>query len=57
MPWSAIRFNCIGVNHNFMSLINSFTQLFVWQKAHGLALQVYRLTSHFPKDERLGLTN
>lgn len=40
-----------------MSLINSFTQLFAWQKAHGLALQVYHLTRDFPKDERFGLTN
>lgn len=40
-----------------MSLINSFTQLFVWQKAHALALQIYYLTNNFPKEELFGLTN
>ena len=33
----------------------SFTQLNVWQKAHQMALEVYRLTKKFPDDERFGL--
>jgi hypothetical protein len=33
-----------------------FTDLKVWHRAHVLALTVYRVTSHFPKEERYGLT-
>ena len=29
----------------------------VWQKAHKLTLEVYRLTKTFPLDERFGLTS
>ncbi len=34
-----------------------FTQLRVWQRSHGLALSVYRLTATFPLSERYGLTS
>jgi four helix bundle protein len=34
-----------------------FTELRVWQRSHGLALEIYRLTSGFPSDERFGLTS
>ena len=34
----------------------SFQDLIVWQKAHQLVLQVYRLTKDFPKHEWYGLT-
>jgi four helix bundle protein len=34
----------------------SFRDLFVWRKAHELVLEVYRLTSKFPKSEMYGLT-
>ena len=34
-----------------------FTQLKVWQRSHGLALGVYRLTKRFPAEERFGLTS
>jgi four helix bundle protein len=27
-----------------------------WQKAHHLALEVYRITDHWPKEERFGMT-
>jgi four helix bundle protein len=40
-----------------MTLISKFTQLYVWQKAHELALETYRLTSVFPKQEVFGLTS
>ncbi len=31
--------------------------LIVWQKAHELVLDVYRITEHFPVEERCGLTS
>ena len=34
-----------------------FTDLKVWQRSHALALEVYRLTSSFPSEERFGLTS
>ncbi|MGE0267164.1 MAG: four helix bundle protein [Candidatus Omnitrophota bacterium] len=37
-----------------MSIIN-FQDLFVWQKAHKLTLNIYKLTKKFPKDELFGL--
>ncbi|MGD1805753.1 four helix bundle protein [Dapis sp. BLCC M126] len=35
----------------------SFRDLIVWQKAHELVLEVYRLSSNFPKTETYGLTS
>lgn len=40
-----------------MATLKSFTQLYAWQKAHSLALKVYRTTANFPKDETFGLTS
>jgi four helix bundle protein len=37
--------------------IQSFTDLLVWQKAHSLVLEVYRLTKMFPKDELFSLVS
>ena len=34
-----------------------FQELYVWQKAHELVLQVYRLTTLFPASEKYGLTS
>ncbi len=34
----------------------SFTDLVVWQKAHGFVLRVYSLSATFPADERFGLS-
>jgi len=34
-----------------------FTELKVWQRSHTLVLQLYRLTSGFPAEERFGLTS
>jgi four helix bundle protein len=34
-----------------------FTELRVWQRSHGLVLNLYRLTSRFPVDERFGITS
>lgn len=37
--------------------MRDFKQLTVWQKAHALALGVYRASMGFPADERFGLTS
>jgi len=37
--------------------VQDFRNLQVWQKAHQLTLDVYRLTKRFPDDERFGLTS
>lgn len=34
-----------------------FEDLIVWQKAHALALRVYKFTKAFPKEELFGLTS
>lgn len=36
--------------------MQDFRDLIVWQKAHAVALDVYRLTADFPAAERFGLT-
>jgi four helix bundle protein len=38
-------------------LSQDFRELQVWQRAHGLALSVYRVTASFPKEELYGLTS
>ena len=35
----------------------TFTELIVWQKAHGFALAAYKLTETFPKSEIYGLSS
>ena len=35
----------------------TFEDLFVWQKAHGLVLSVYKATKRYPKDELYGLVS
>ncbi|MEW6251154.1 MAG: four helix bundle protein [Planctomycetota bacterium] len=37
--------------------MQDFKELRVWQKAHELVLDVYRLTAGFPQDERFGLVS
>jgi four helix bundle protein len=36
--------------------MRDFRELKVWQKAHQVALEVYRQSRNFPADERFGLT-
>jgi four helix bundle protein len=36
--------------------MKDFRKLKVWEKAHGLAIKVYRMTSGFPRSEAFGLT-
>jgi len=35
---------------------DSFKDLLVWRRAIDLTLSIYRMTSHFPTEERYGLT-
>lgn len=37
--------------------MQDFTKLKIWQKAHNFTINLYRLTSKFPNDEKFGLTN
>ncbi len=39
------------------SKIKNFHDLKVWQDAHSLALDIYRITRDFPKDEQFGLVS
>ncbi len=38
-----------------MNKIINYTDLIVWQKAHSLALKVYKTTRSFPHEEKYGL--
>ena len=40
-----------------MDAVRSFQDLKVWQKAHCLTLDIYRITKTFPQDEKYCLTN
>jgi four helix bundle protein len=35
----------------------NFYDLRVWQKAHKLSIQIYKVTKDFPRDEQFGLTS
>lgn len=37
--------------------MQSFRNLKVWEKAHGLTLDIYRCSKSFPKEEAYGLTS
>ncbi len=37
--------------------VQSFEDLLVWQKAHQLALQIYKTTKGFPKEELFGVVS
>jgi len=40
-----------------MQKIKSFEDLIVWQKSHRLALEIYKITKDFPKEEKFGLVS
>lgn len=40
-----------------MNKSKRFTDLIVWQKAHALVLNCYKMTAVFPKEELFGLTS
>ena len=37
--------------------IKHFTDLIVWQKSHQLVLDIYKITSGFPNEEKFGLVS
>jgi four helix bundle protein len=37
--------------------VRDFKTLKVWEKAHQLTLEIYKITASFPKDEMFGLTS
>jgi len=37
--------------------VQDYRNLLIWQRAHNVTLHVYKLTKHFPDDERFGLIN
>ena len=37
--------------------MQDFTKLKVWQKVHTFTINVYKITSSFPSEEKFGLTN
>jgi len=37
--------------------MSDYKNLSVWQKSHGLVLEVYRLTAGFPLDEKYGIVS
>lgn len=37
--------------------MESWKELKVWQKAHGLVIEIYKVTAEFPNDERFRLTD
>jgi len=38
-------------------MLKSFRELEVWQKSHQVVLEIYRVTSSFPKEERFGIVS
>ena len=38
-------------------VVNNFRGLIVWQKSHELTMEIYKLTSFFPSDEKFGLVS
>jgi four helix bundle protein len=34
-----------------------FTELKVWQRAHALVLEIYRISASFPPEERFGVAS
>jgi len=38
-------------------MLKNFKDLKVWQKSYELSLKIYRLTKHFPSEEKYGLTS
>lgn len=37
--------------------IRNFTDLFIWQRGHKLVLNLYKITSKFPKEEKYALSD
>lgn len=37
--------------------MKDYREILVWQRSHALTLEIYRVTSQFPKEEMFGLTS
>lgn len=48
--------SAVSIQHTDNNL-KDFRDLKVWEKAHALTLEIYRVTTSFPVDERFGLTS
>ena len=42
---------------NIRKYTRGFRRLVVWQEAHSLTLEIYKMTSSFPKEEKFGITS
>ena len=51
------RLSAIGYRQKKGVVMQDFRNLEVWQEAHGLTIEVDRVTTRFPDDERFGLTS
>lgn len=40
-----------------MDKAKTFKDLIVWQKSHLLTVEIYKITSKFPSEEKYGLTS
>jgi four helix bundle protein len=38
-------------------MLKNYKELIIWQKSYQLCLEIYRITSTFPKNEKFGLTS
>jgi four helix bundle protein len=38
-------------------VLKSFTELEVWKRAHGVVLEIYKLTNPFPRSEQFGVVS
>ncbi len=38
-------------------MLKSFTELEVWKRAHGVVLEIYKLTNPFPRSEQFGVVS
>jgi four helix bundle protein len=38
-------------------MLKNYKELKVWQKAYRFCIMIYKITKHFPKEERYGLTS
>ena len=45
------------MSENLQKRKKGFQKLFVWEKAHELALEIYKMTRAFPNEEKFGLTS
>lgn len=52
-----MRHQLSAVSYQPEKWMQAFRQLRVWQRAHELTLEIYRLTARFPKEETYALTS